>query len=314
MPIAKKATKSDTYLKVMAWGDPGSGKTRLALSFPAPILIDLERGSRLYADQFDFLVAEPTPELPGFGLVKAVVDEIARGEYPDRRTLIIDPITDYLDQLEVQLLEAKKKNGVNLDALRGLQAAKVRAEVKDAIKDRLDILLRLPLHIVLVARVKNNWEGSAVVGQKADANDLVESLCDVVLHIKKGGTAVVQKSRIAELPDTIKAATYSDLEAAVHLSSKPKAPPAAPTAAPSLPDIDAPAITPNQLQRLALECKRVFGETEADAARSREFLSKQVGREIVSRKALTEAEAAKLIKQLEATPNGKLAVSSQVSA
>jgi len=43
----------------------------------------------------------------------------ARGEYPDRRTLIIDPITDYLDQLEVQLLEAKKKNGVNLGPLLG---------------------------------------------------------------------------------------------------------------------------------------------------------------------------------------------------
>ncbi len=222
MPIAKKATKADSYLKVMAWGESGTGKTRLALSFPAPLMIDLERGSRLYANQFDFLVAEPTPELPGFGLVKAVVDEVVKGEYPDRRTLIIDPITDYLDQLEWMLIEQKRKAGVNIEGLKGPQAAKIRAEIKDGIRERLDMLLRLPMHIVFCARAKNEWKGTEVVGRTADAADIVEYLCDVVFQIERGGKASVRKSRLKELPPTINAATFADIEAAL-LASPAKA-------------------------------------------------------------------------------------------
>lgn len=223
MALAKKATKADAYLKAMLWGEPGSGKTRLALSFPAPLVIDLERGSRLYAEEFDFLLAEPTPEMAGVTVVKTVIDEILRGEYPDRKTLIIDPITDYLDQLEALLIDAKRKAGINLEALKGPLAAKVRAEIKDGIKERLEALLRLPMHIVFVAREKNNWEGSVVNGKRPDANDLVEYLPDVVINLKRGGIAEVQKSRIKALPDKIKAMTFADLEAALAASPRPGA-------------------------------------------------------------------------------------------
>jgi hypothetical protein len=219
MPIAKKATKADTFLKVMCWGDPGGGKTRLALSFPSPLVIDLERGSRLYADQFEFLVAEPTPALPPHGLVRQVVEELEAGEYPEVRTLVIDPITDYLDALEAQLIKQEERNGVNLAALKGPQKAQVYARIKDGIRERLNKLLQLPVHIVFVARAKNQWaqeEGKMqVVGRTADANEIVDYLCDIVIHLQKGGTGVVRKSRLAELPDAIKAVSYADIAKAL---------------------------------------------------------------------------------------------------
>lgn len=218
MPIAKKATKSDTFLKVMMWGEPGAGKTRLALSFPGPLVIDLERGSRLYAEQFDFLVAEPTPQMPGISLVKTVVEEVTKGEYPDCRTLIIDPITDYLDQLEWEFAKLKADRGVALDSMKAPQKAGYYAEQKDFMRQRLDQILRLPMNIVFVARAKNNWEGSQVNGKKADASEIVEYLCDIVLHIEKGGTAQAKKSRIKELPLTIRAVSFVDIEAALNAS------------------------------------------------------------------------------------------------
>lgn len=230
MAIAKKATKADTFLKVMCWGDPGAGKSRLGLSFPSPLVIDLERGTRLYADQFDFLVAEPTLSLPTHGLVKQVVDELEAGEYPGVQTLVIDPITDYLDALEATLIKLEESRGVNLASLKGPQKAQVYARIKDGIRDRLNKLLQLPVHIVFVARAKNQWaqeDGKMqVVGRTADANEIVDYLCDIVIHLQKGGHGVVKKSRLAELPDTIKAVTYADIDRAL-TAPKPEAEPAA---------------------------------------------------------------------------------------
>ena len=54
MGLAKKATLDDVNLKIMVWGESGSGKSRFALSSPSPIVIDLEGSTRLYAEQFDF--------------------------------------------------------------------------------------------------------------------------------------------------------------------------------------------------------------------------------------------------------------------
>ena len=58
MGLAKKATLDDVNLKIMVWGESGSGKSRFALSSPNPIVIDLEGSTRLYAEQFDFYKAE----------------------------------------------------------------------------------------------------------------------------------------------------------------------------------------------------------------------------------------------------------------
>lgn len=227
MPIAKKATKADALLKIMAWGEPGAGKTRLALSFPGVLLVDLERGSRLYADQFDFLVAEPTPQLPAAALVRQVVEEIEAGEYPGIGTLVIDPITDYLDALEQMLTAQEEKKGVNLASLKGPLRAQVYARIKDGIRERLNRLLGLPVNIVFVARAKNEWGADdgqmKVTGRKADANEIVDYLCDVVVHLQKGGTARVIKSRLAELPDTIKSATYADVAKALGEAPVPMA-------------------------------------------------------------------------------------------
>ena len=52
--LAKKATLEDVNLKIMVWGESGSGKSRFALSSPNPIVVDLEGSTRLYANQFDF--------------------------------------------------------------------------------------------------------------------------------------------------------------------------------------------------------------------------------------------------------------------
>lgn len=242
-PIARRATRAAALLKVMAWGEPGAGKTRFALSFPDPLVIDLERGSEWYADETPFLVATPTPERPAARLVKDVVAEVLAGVYPDRKTLIIDPITDYLDALESVLIEAQKRNGVDVDALKGMARAAAYSKIRDGIRERLDLLIRVPMHVVLVARAKNVWgkndEGRmAPIDRTYDAKDIVEYLCDVVLHLDRPGRAVVRKSRIAALPDVIEGATFAQIGASLYRAKEEPAPPVAPIATPAPPPVD----------------------------------------------------------------------------
>ena len=56
----RRAESLDTRLKVFLWGDSGVGKTTLSLQFPKPAVIDLEGGTDLYGDSFDFDVLHVT--------------------------------------------------------------------------------------------------------------------------------------------------------------------------------------------------------------------------------------------------------------
>jgi len=56
----QKAKSLDKRLKLFLWGDSGAGKTTLALQFPKPVVIDMERGTDLYGESFDFDVLRAT--------------------------------------------------------------------------------------------------------------------------------------------------------------------------------------------------------------------------------------------------------------
>ena len=50
----QRASALSRRIKLLLWGDAGSGKTTLALQFPRPAMIDLEGGADLYGGKFDF--------------------------------------------------------------------------------------------------------------------------------------------------------------------------------------------------------------------------------------------------------------------
>lgn len=271
--IARPASRASALIKTLIWGEAGSGKTRCALSFPAPLVLDLERGCEWYADEFSFWVAHPTAELPVTMLVKAVVDQVLAGAYPDRRTLVIDPITDYLDQLEVVLIAQLKQKGMDPDNLKGPKKAQAYAYIRDQIRQRLDTLLRLPMNIVFVARAKNVWgtddQGRmAPVARTYDARDIVEFLCDVVLMAERGGGARVVKSRIALLPERLEVARYDALAQVLRghdqAARERAAAPAAAAPAAAAPPPDEMAVLKPWLERLQqLEASGTLEELDA---------------------------------------------------
>ena len=230
MSLAKKATLDDVNLKIMVWGESGSGKSRFSLSAPAPLVIDLEGSTRLYADEFDFWKAEIDKNNPkavnSAALTKNLIIEILEGQYPDRKTLIVDPITDLLDCLED--ISAKKYEdmiGKKVDQLNQLQKTKWYAYRRESARAMLNQLKDVPTNLILVARAKAVWDTKdgkmQPVGITYDALDIVEYLMDIVIQLERDGDetrAIVKKSRLGNLPkildvknsDSIRQALESD--------------------------------------------------------------------------------------------------------
>lgn len=230
--LAKKATLDDVNLKIMVWGESGSGKSRFALSSPSPIVIDLEGSTRLYAEEFDFYKAEvdKTNTLASnpATLTVNLLKEIIEGQYPDRKTLVVDPLTDLLDCIEdISARKYEEMIGKKVSDLNAVQKTKWYAYRRETVRNVLNQLKDIPMNLILVARAKNLWDTKdgkmQPVGLTYDALDIVEYLMDIVIQLEKNGDetkAIVKKSRIGNLPKILDVKDYSSIENALKNSGK----------------------------------------------------------------------------------------------
>ena len=232
MGLAKKATLDDINLKVMIWGESGSGKSRFSLSAPNPIVVDLEGSTRLYASEFDFYKAEIDKNNPKANnaavLTMSLIEEILKGEYPEQKTLIIDPVTDLLDCIEdISARKYEQMIGKKVGDLNQLQKTKWYAYRREASRTVLNQLKDIPMNLILVARAKNMWDTKdgkmQPVGLTYDALDIVEYLMDIVIQLEKNGDetrAIVKKSRIGNLPKILEVKDFSSITNALTSSKK----------------------------------------------------------------------------------------------
>lgn len=230
--LAKKATLDDVNLKIMIWGESGSGKSRFALSAPNPIVVDLEGSTRLYANEFDFWKAEIDKNnqlaCNPATLVKNVINEIFNGEYPDRKTLIIDPVTDLLDCIENMCATQYEKNiGKKIDTLNAVQKTKWYAYRRDTSRTMLNQLKDVPMNLVLVARAKNMWDTKdgkmQPIGLTYDALEITEYLMDIVIQLERNGDetkAIVKKSRLGNLPKVLEIKNFNSITESLNNSAK----------------------------------------------------------------------------------------------
>lgn len=232
MGLAKKATLDNVNLKVMIWGESGSGKSRFSLSAPNPIVIDLEGSTRLYASEFDFYKAEIDKNNPKANnaaiLTMSLIEEILKGEYPEQKTLIIDPVTDLLDCIEdISARKYEQMIGKKVGDLNQLQKTKWYAYRREASRTVLNQLKDIPMNLILVARAKSMWDTKdgkmQPVGLTYDALDIVEYLMDIVIQLEKNGDetrAIVKKSRIGNLPKVLEVKDFTSITNALTSNKK----------------------------------------------------------------------------------------------
>ena len=197
-----KASQVQKKLKVLIYGPSGSGKTHMALTFPKPAVIDMEGGTDLFADRFDFAVLRTKDH----DEVMQAVEYIAAN--PDQyETLIIDPIT----VLWQVLMEAGQMMAEDRAKRKGRSADEASLTQRDwgIIKRKVNALytrlVNMPCHVVMVGRIKdvNETRGQNVVkvGEKVDAEKSTEYMFDVVIKLTSNGSRIglVEKDRSGKL-------------------------------------------------------------------------------------------------------------------
>lgn len=187
-PVAKK-------LKILLFGDAGTGKTRAALTFPNVAIVDAESGTDLYAGR---------PDVLPFAVLRAktlseldqAVQFIRLDNGKTFETLVVDPITVFFDvfrDAERRVLAAKKKSEeVDL-------GFKELARINNRMKALYNTLTGLPVHVVIIAHeaILYETEGANLkkVGTKPDVDKNVQYMFDFVIRMNADRSGAVIKSR-----------------------------------------------------------------------------------------------------------------------
>lgn len=317
----EKAKTSKRRLKLFLWGDSGSGKTTLALHFPNPAVIDMEGGTELYGDSFDFKVfhAADADE------VSEAVSWLANNKH-DFRTLIIDPITVFWDALQkkwsdifLQRNKAGKGYKHEFYDLQMKDWSTIKAEFKEFIRN----LVKLDMNVILTAREKTKYaEGMRAIGETFDGEKTLPYIFDttVQLYLSKDGKhmGTTLKDRTNKLPPKgqewevtydIFQAAYGDIltkkakiqaQAQAQPKSASKALPAKGEGQFDVPDAEGRA-TKDQILQITMLGKRLgFNRADLDARVSDKYNVKKL-------EELPAAVAEEIIQALEdASPKSEL--------
>ncbi len=182
IPLFEHASKVKTFLKIAIFGDGGSGKTRLALSFPKVALIDTEHGSDPYRGKYDFHVKHLNRWKDLLGIVEWL--EKNPGIY---ETLAVDSLTVFYQDLINDMVEYVK-NRRNHEILSQSEWAVIKRRWA-AFINRLS---ELQMHTILSMRERDEYEDTInkqgeeirrkTGNQLMDADKQTKYIFDIVLR------------------------------------------------------------------------------------------------------------------------------------
>jgi hypothetical protein len=141
-------TKTKKYLKIALWGKGGTGKTRFALSFPSPCVVDSEHGTDPYVGKYVFKVKH----ISRWRQLEPALRWLR--EHPGVfETLVIDSgtlfYTDLINDI-VDYIKSKRGNEIMTRGDWGVEKRKWKALLVQ--------LIELPMHIILAFHGKDAYE------------------------------------------------------------------------------------------------------------------------------------------------------------
>jgi len=186
-PKIESSKEKKRRLKLFLYGGYGVGKTVFSLQFPKPYVIDMEKGTNPYIDdfEFDYTCTNDPDEI--FELVKWLSKN--KHKY---QTLIFDSITPYWEALQDkwQKIFLKRKVGTP-----GYKVEYYDMQPKDwmPVKNEFRRLTRMltdiDMNVVITAHEKDKYEGfmtkeQKVIGKTFDGEKSLPYLFDIVLRLE----------------------------------------------------------------------------------------------------------------------------------
>jgi phage nucleotide-binding protein len=201
-------------LKVLVYGESGTGKTWFSLGFPGRIaVIDTEGGTELYGGRQD-VQAFDVLRTKSYEDVMAALDYIEADKGKTYQTVVIDPITVVWQVLQESAVVRNERKGQD-----GALTFRDWGVIKNKINRLYVRLTNMPIHVVVTSRLKEEYatKGNDMVkvGVKPDSERSTQYLFDIVLRLTrtKDGKhqAIVEKDRSSTLPPTVDNINYSYL-------------------------------------------------------------------------------------------------------
>lgn len=189
-----KPTTIEKRLKLLLYGQAGSGKTTAAINFPKVYLIDTEKGSE--QDQYVKLINDNGGAIFQTTDFDELLQEVKSllTEKHDYKTLVIDPLTTVYNDL---LDKAEKAVGNEFGRHYGV--------ANKQMKHLLNLLLRLDMSVIITSHAKNEYgQNLSVLGQTFDCFKKLDYLFDLCIEIQKRGkdrVGIIKKTRIESFPD-----------------------------------------------------------------------------------------------------------------
>jgi len=225
LPEAKKAEVEledsqniRPYLKVALVGPYGTLKTRTALGFPAPVIVDTEMGTDHYTEEFKFKRLPLQGESKEyFGKVTALLKQLG-ADPGDRRTFEVDSWSVYCERVESAFadifLRREDTSKGNKQEYYTLQPRDYKPIHRELMK-QMNAMLRLKMHVVITMQEKDKWAAGdelKVIGTTFDGYKRTPHFFDTVIFVKKVAdpktgqerfVGTVEKDRTHCLPNRI---------------------------------------------------------------------------------------------------------------
>jgi hypothetical protein len=197
----KKPETVEKRLKALFFGLPGVGKTTAAIQFPAPYMIDTERGSE--NDQYVEMLSAKGGAIFQTSDPDEMMAEVTSllTEKHNFKTLIIDPLTIPYNEM----LDKSAKSLTSRDDPTGTAFSRHKQVPDRKIKHLLNLLLRLDMNVIITSHAKAEWKDGKQTGEETyDCYNKLDYLFDLAVNIQKRGServGVVRKSRIQSFED-----------------------------------------------------------------------------------------------------------------
>ncbi len=200
--LFKRASTIKKKLKILIYGDSGSGKTHFALTFPNCAVIDTEGSTELFEDRFDFDVLRTAD----YRTIMQALNQIEDGGKYE--TVVIDPITIIWQVLTEagQMMAERRAARYNKPADDASMTPRDWGILKRRMNAVYHKLSNMPCNVIVCARLKDLVEkrGSDFIktGEKPDGEKNIKYIFDIIIKLEMRGSrrfARIEKDRSGRL-------------------------------------------------------------------------------------------------------------------